>query len=58
MVGSEIKSAVWTGRCGEVEAATTSVTAEEVRAVVRKGMIITVKTGNVVLGIWICDGGD
>jgi hypothetical protein len=58
MVGSEIKSAVWTGRRGEVEAATTSVTAEEVRAVVRKGMIITVKTGNVVLGIWICDGGD
>lgn len=29
MVGSEIKSAVWTGRRGEVEAATTSVTAEE-----------------------------
>lgn len=38
-----------------MEATTTSVTVEVRTLVVRKGMIITVKTENMVLGIWICD---
>lgn len=40
-----------------MEAATTSVTAEVRALVVGKGMVITVKTENVVLR-WTGDGGD